>query len=134
MDVVFFFFFFFQAEDGIRDLIVTGVQTCALPISPNRLRNAHELHGFRNASVKASAGRSARSGSRPRQTVRGWGTPSRSSVAAKRPLSMSASRVSGEDRLAGKRAASGAGSRATARAQLSVVGTRTMLSRDTRAR
>src|SRR5206468_9763617 len=28
--------FFFQAEDGIRDLIVTGVQTCALPIySPN---------------------------------------------------------------------------------------------------
>src|SRR2546428_8442436 len=29
-------FFFFQAEDGIRDLIVTGVQTCALPISPDR--------------------------------------------------------------------------------------------------
>src|SRR5688572_31224790 len=30
----FFFFFFFQAEDGIRDLTVTGVQTCALPICP----------------------------------------------------------------------------------------------------
>ena len=32
---VFFFlfvFFFFQAEDGIRDDLVTGVQTCALPI------------------------------------------------------------------------------------------------------
>src|SRR2546430_9847478 len=27
-------FFFFQAEDGIRDLTVTGVQTCALPIYP----------------------------------------------------------------------------------------------------
>src|SRR5438874_5861051 len=27
-----FLFFFFQAEDGIRDLYVTGVQTCALPI------------------------------------------------------------------------------------------------------
>src|SRR5256885_6400555 len=27
------FFFFFQAEDGIRDYKVTGVQTCALPIS-----------------------------------------------------------------------------------------------------
>src|SRR5438874_8047902 len=27
-----FFHFFFQAEDGIRDLYVTGVQTCALPI------------------------------------------------------------------------------------------------------
>src|SRR3989440_5695285 len=31
------FFFFFQAEDGIRDLIVTGVQTCALPIYRARL-------------------------------------------------------------------------------------------------
>src|SRR5437773_7367594 len=30
--VLFFFFFFFQAEDGIRDRDVTGVQTCALPI------------------------------------------------------------------------------------------------------
>src|SRR5207248_8914077 len=29
----FFIFFFFQAEDGIRDRTVTGVQTCALPIS-----------------------------------------------------------------------------------------------------
>src|SRR5690606_40219010 len=27
--------FFFQAEDGIRDFHVTGVQTCALPISPS---------------------------------------------------------------------------------------------------
>src|SRR5258708_18163910 len=30
---VYFRFFFFQAEDGIRDDLVTGVQTCALPIS-----------------------------------------------------------------------------------------------------
>src|SRR5256885_6280006 len=30
------FFFFFQAEDGIRDYKVTGVQTCALPISRRR--------------------------------------------------------------------------------------------------
>src|SRR5256886_10365790 len=29
--------FFFQAEDGIRDLTVTGVQTCALPILPPHL-------------------------------------------------------------------------------------------------
>ena len=34
---VFFFFFFFQAEDGIRDYKVTGVQTCALPISTTYL-------------------------------------------------------------------------------------------------
>src|SRR5437588_2923017 len=32
MVLIFFFFFFFQAEDGIRDHCVTGVQTCALPI------------------------------------------------------------------------------------------------------
>src|SRR2546430_13416611 len=30
--------FFFQAEDGIRDLTVTGVQTCALPICPLEVR------------------------------------------------------------------------------------------------
>src|SRR6266550_7387918 len=30
--LVLIFFFFFQAEDGIRDVAVTGVQTCALPI------------------------------------------------------------------------------------------------------
>src|SRR5947207_11779658 len=32
-----FFFFFFQAEDGIRDHCVTGVQTCALPILYRRV-------------------------------------------------------------------------------------------------
>src|SRR2546430_10287865 len=31
-------FFFFQAEDGIRDLTVTGVQTCALPILASQSR------------------------------------------------------------------------------------------------
>src|SRR6266496_4511079 len=38
------FFFFFQAEDGIRDLYVTGVQTCALPISLDG--KAKELQGI----------------------------------------------------------------------------------------
>src|SRR5262249_58851925 len=33
---IFVCFFFFQAEDGIRDWSVTGVQTCALPILPFR--------------------------------------------------------------------------------------------------
>src|SRR3712207_7045676 len=32
VSMVLFLFFFFQAEDGIRDIGVTGVQTCALPI------------------------------------------------------------------------------------------------------
>ena len=34
--IFFFLYFFFQAEDGIRDYKVTGVQTCALPICPVR--------------------------------------------------------------------------------------------------
>src|SRR5438105_2345496 len=38
--VAYFFFFFFQAEDGIRDPLVTGVQTCALPICGRRRRGA----------------------------------------------------------------------------------------------
>src|SRR5256885_10905555 len=33
--IMWYVIFFFQAEDGIRDYKVTGVQTCALPISPN---------------------------------------------------------------------------------------------------
>src|SRR5206468_8381038 len=42
-----FFFFFFQAEDGIRDLIVTGVQTCALPIFSAQVRGSFS-HAYRN--------------------------------------------------------------------------------------
>src|SRR2546425_3701896 len=37
------FFFFFQAEDGIRDKLVTGVQTCALPISDRDVRISGEV-------------------------------------------------------------------------------------------
>src|SRR5207302_3869872 len=42
-------FFFFQAEDGIRDFHVTGVQTCALPISPlgGHWGNFFEVEGAR---------------------------------------------------------------------------------------
>src|SRR5688572_33497162 len=38
-------FFFFQAEDGIRDLTVTGVQTCALPICFQVLQTGYFLNG-----------------------------------------------------------------------------------------
>src|SRR5688572_31669801 len=43
--IIVVFFFFFQAEDGIRDLTVTGVQTCALPIfdARPRLQNIHHV-------------------------------------------------------------------------------------------
>src|SRR2546428_7992880 len=39
------FFFFFQAEDGIRDLIVTGVQTCASDLSGIIWRTARRTAG-----------------------------------------------------------------------------------------
>src|SRR5205085_9331928 len=43
LNLLFSLFFFFQAEDGIRDLTVTGVQTCALPISwPSLLGNTEK--------------------------------------------------------------------------------------------
>src|SRR5215813_12078304 len=50
--MVFLFFFFFQAEDGIRDADVTGVQTCALPIS----------HGTTVATNALLEGKGARTG------------------------------------------------------------------------
>src|SRR5206468_5330656 len=53
--------FFFQAEDGIRGLIVTGVQTCALPISTS----------FRPLLGKRSARCSTLSDSLPQRTVKG---------------------------------------------------------------
>src|SRR2546430_10941827 len=47
-------FFFFQAEDGIRDLTVTGVQTCALPIS------CSPVGGGLKCSKRGPSGRNAR--------------------------------------------------------------------------
>src|SRR5256884_4721436 len=46
-------FFFFQAEDGIRDVAVTGVQTCALPISTAALaqQEAHPHRGVPGAGA-----------------------------------------------------------------------------------
>src|SRR5258708_33307324 len=51
-------FFFFQAEDGIRDDLVTGVQTCALPIWHGQ--GTARAHRARHDGVQESAGRSRR--------------------------------------------------------------------------
>src|SRR5690606_40270620 len=59
----FHFFFFFQAEDGIRDFHVTGVQTCALPIlsiTPLGVPVVPEEYG---RAATSSAGSMAASGS-----------------------------------------------------------------------
>src|SRR6266478_6764881 len=67
----FIFFFFFQAEDGIRDLTVTGVQTCALPIAARRdwrsfprrsARGDLPAVALRAGSRSTAPDRSARSG------------------------------------------------------------------------
>src|SRR5437870_8994298 len=54
------FFFFFQAEDGIRDGHVTGVQTCALPIwirVEGEVRSASEVaDNIRDAVLEVRAG------------------------------------------------------------------------------
>src|SRR3984893_4865196 len=62
-------FFFFQAEDGIRDGHVTGVQTCALPISffscvGGRRRDASEAGGGGVAGMSAAW--------MPRPSPQGW--------------------------------------------------------------
>src|SRR5947209_16380582 len=48
-------FFFFQAEDGIRDIGVTGVQTCALPISPENTCSSLERSNASTSGCFASA-------------------------------------------------------------------------------
>src|SRR5687768_18133976 len=62
--------FFFQAEDGIRDVAVTGVQTCALPISraargqgaPGRLARPAGAHGRGLRPLAGGFGHRAESG------------------------------------------------------------------------
>src|SRR5207249_54452 len=73
--ILWVFFFFFQAEDGIRDRNVTGVQTCALPISsdglaaldvalpvPAEIPAVEEVAGDRDPSALARRARARRVG------------------------------------------------------------------------
>src|SRR5690606_40839142 len=56
--IYYIFFFFFQAEDGIRDFHVTGVQTCALPILPiSRMRLRSRYSASSTASTVAAGWR-----------------------------------------------------------------------------
>src|SRR5688572_32854363 len=87
-------FFFFQAEDGIRDLTVTGVQTCALPIWPRparivRLRPSGALRG----ADAEGAGRRARAGA-ARRRRRGGALPARGRSEERRVGKECRSRVS----------------------------------------
>src|SRR3712207_8209593 len=53
------YFFFFQAEDGIRDIGVTGVQTCALPIFPPEFTRAERFDGVFFLDLPSNAERDA---------------------------------------------------------------------------
>src|SRR6266498_4261844 len=93
------FFFFFQAEDGIRDADVTGVQTCALPISHRRARGSagHRRAGRSSPPswpARAGAGRAPPAPARPPGPAR---SPRRSTTAA------STARRSGWRRAGGRR-------------------------------
>src|ERR1041385_3078865 len=75
------FFFFFQAEDGIRDVAVTGVQTCALPISYGGAAGQNDF-GLRLFAIAGRRQRNEKRSGRARgvKTTTGkmWGTdPSR---------------------------------------------------------
>src|SRR5438034_3148222 len=86
MFMLFFFFFFFQAEDGIRDHCVTGVQTCALPISrrqdPHSRRRRPRQRLRRAPRARRRAPREVRAARRARERDRGDALRSRT---ARRP-------------------------------------------------
>src|SRR5207253_8574820 len=79
-----FFFFFFQAEDGIRDGHVTGVQTCALPISaptvwPTRAISSRLPRHSKSATTRARWSPNSRATcGRPRSEERRVGKECRS--------------------------------------------------------
>src|SRR6266478_10253158 len=83
--MVFFFLFFFQAEDGIRDLTVTGVQTCALPISVGRLGRQRPSPADYVTVAGARGGEIAAGGSPP-EGARVAYAPARSFAARLRPF------------------------------------------------
>src|SRR3989442_4478284 len=59
------FLFFFQAEDGIRDADVTGVQTCALPISEKHSAPSNAITPPSTQATKVSPGRPSRAATIP---------------------------------------------------------------------
>src|SRR3989441_10677784 len=67
-------FFFFQAEDGIRDKLVTGVQTCALPILLQATRSAEGRadHDWASADPTGFRLDSSRTGSHKLGVLAGW--------------------------------------------------------------
>src|SRR2546430_7459792 len=88
--------FFFQAEDGIRYLTVTGVQTCALPIFPADDRGSDDAGGGPHA---VAGDLPARFGPLVAQRARAGGEPVREFL---QPLCRATARARSEERRVGK--------------------------------
>src|SRR2546430_15552821 len=90
--------FFFQAEDGIRDLTVTGVQTCALPISVPHFEkmsydNSELLRVYVHAHQAAESGRERQGTEIGRAACRGRGEISGGGVSLKKKKRKHAERL-----------------------------------------
>src|SRR5690349_22267750 len=98
---VFLFFFFFQAEDGIRDLYETGVQTCALPISALRTAVIPSPVTIASSAVTQCRRTASRGGAQPESA---GASSNRAADAAKRPTprASAASPTRSEERRVGK--------------------------------
>src|SRR5206468_9187390 len=98
------FCFFFQAEDGIRDLIVTGVQTCALPICSRRRGGLAEGVGppRPRSCGRRWAERGGRAGSGPPRPAASALRPRRCAPRSLRPEGRSEERRVGKEWRAGR--------------------------------
>src|SRR5439155_20848554 len=77
-----FWFFFFQAEDGIRDGHVTGVQTCALPISPDLRPSSSAASAISVMVRKFRSGRPSMEALVPKPPMKTVSNPARSTIRA----------------------------------------------------
>src|SRR5256885_13242496 len=87
--------FFFQAEDGIRDYKVTGVQTCALPIFASRDRAEHEA--VPRCAAPGELGGTLSGQSRERRQAQERKDPQRKPVVASLPVPRSEERRVGKE-------------------------------------
>src|SRR5690349_23622917 len=81
--------FFFQAEDGIRDLYVTGVQTCALPISCSSPWGRKT----RSRGSSATSASSSTSGTCRKSTRRRWARRTRAYSSDRKSTRLNSSHV-----------------------------------------
>src|SRR5256885_7098447 len=88
-------FFFFQAEDGIRDYKVTGVQTCALPIYHSALSSA-------SSAVEVHRGFSTNTCLPARRASRAWPKCASSNEAIETTCTAGSRRMRSEERRVGK--------------------------------